>query len=384
LKLKEFYLKVFKKKVMKLLNWQKLKQQTKIVADKFEKYHKEQTKLYTCGKFITTNVFQNVITNEYKSEQTNDNFCKSKFCYVCEKIKSSKYQTGLQEKLELAAQKNQYVDFLTLTIPNCNLDELDKTLKKFSSDFKKLRDNLKKNYGMIGFFKSVEITYTDKKYLDTLTDEEKNVYTDYEIKFDFKSKREYIEIPKMKNGKKQAHPHYHLLIVYEKFDMDKNPDFLTYKTLWKRLSNGSVFVKKFNTKNIEKSVKEITKYMTKETDYNHFENEDMDIVYKQLKRKQFYSKGGVLDFKLEDIKKSMNKEAKKEKYELYDKSKNELVVSIKYRFVNNSYLKFNEIWKKQLTKEQQLILKSFLVEERNYQKGLFEKEMQELYDSLIA
>jgi hypothetical protein len=366
---------------MNILNWQKLKKQTDLVAKKFKKFHRERTKITACGKFVTTSVYQNVLTNEFKSKQQNDKFCKSKFCYVCEKIKSQKYQYGLKEVLEKAVLNGNYIDFLTLTVENCNIDDLSNSLNQFSKDFKKFRDNLTKNYGMIGFFKSVEITYTNKIYLD---DNNKNVYTDYETKFDFRNKKEYVEVPKEKDGKKQAHPHYHLLIVYKEDDRTKNPDFNLYKNLWKNISGGSIFVKKFRTENLEKSIKEITKYMTKESDYNHFTEDEMNIIYKNLARKRFYAKGGNLSFDIEEVKKKIDLDNRKEQYELDNKSKWELVVQLKYRFVSQSYLLFNEVWEKDFSEIQKLLLKKFLVDERNYQKGLYEKELYEYSQKMVV
>jgi len=297
---------------MKLMNWEELKRKTMFVSDKFEEHHKEQTKIRSCGKIITTNIYQNRITNEIKSEQVNDNFCKSKFCYVCEKIKASKYQIGLEEKVNDAVSNNNYIDFLTLTVPNCDLEDLDITLRKFSKDFKKLRDNLKKNYGVIGFFKSVEITYTNKVPFSSLSEEEKSIYKN-EAYFDLMKKELYVEIPKLKDGKKQAHPHYHLLLVYEKEDRFNNPNFEDYKNLWNGLSGGSVFVKKFRTDNVNKSVKELTKYLTKETEYKYFNEKEMDLIYRNLHRKQFYSKGGVLDFKVVAIHESLKDDAEEQR-----------------------------------------------------------------------
>lgn len=264
-------------------DFKKYKDKTSVIFNKLDN-SKLKTKLKDCASYVLTNVYQHNQTKDLKTTKESSFLCKHKFCYVCEAIKNNKYRYGLKEKLFECVENKNYIDFLTLTIPNCNLEDLNTTLSNMNEKYNSFLTNFKKTYGAIGTFKRVEITY--KRNHDNF--------------------KPIIE----------CHPHFHILVVYEKLDKINNPDFNLYKDKWKSLTGGSVFVKSFKTKNLSKSINELTKYITKEDNFDIMNKEELVSLNRQLKGKRFFSKTGILNFKMKEVKNSMEVELDKKLEEL--------------------------------------------------------------------
>lgn len=91
-------------------------------------------------------------------------FCKNKLCPMCNWRRSMKYSAQVGRIIDEAVvrePKGRFL-FLTLTLKNVRGVELDKTLKDLSKGFGYLMKYKKVAKNMLGFVRSIEVTYNEK------------------------------------------------------------------------------------------------------------------------------------------------------------------------------------------------------------------------------
>jgi len=266
--------------------FQKPKRKNEQVSFKFPKDHKERAKLLECSQSIHTTILEHQQSKDIKK---NLSFftCKSKFCPVCNKIKSNKWASALYKRTkELQEKESQRFLFLTLTVKNCKIEELHKTINNMNkawNSFKKynLMDTRKRGIKRFnGFVKILEITFP--------------------------------------NGN-EAHPHFHILLsANESYFNKDNKYYLTTKRiseLWGK-SLGVDYqpivdiriIKPKKTKQgeitkeaIPSVLAEMTKYPMKDTDYRKLTQKTMSILYSELYRKRLIATGGNLKISINQI-----------------------------------------------------------------------------------
>ena len=247
------------------------------VSYKFPKEHKEHKKIYECSKSLFTTILQH---NQTKDIKKNISFfaCKSKFCPVCNKIKSGKFSKAVYNKAtELQAEGQRFL-FLTLTIKNIDISDTDKTIKNMNRAWRDLwRRYLSKQFN--GFIKILEITFP--------------------------------------NGK-EAHPHFHILLSANRnYFFKSNLDYLTTERiseLWGRVLKVDykpivdirVIKPKKGKQGITKEaipavIAEMAKYPMKDTDYDKLSEDTMALLYSELYRKRLIATGGNLKISINKI-----------------------------------------------------------------------------------
>lgn len=204
--------------------------------------------------------------NKLKLKQTF--FCRVRYCPVCQWRRSMMWRAKffqLMPELQEKYPTHRWV-FLTLTVKNCPIDDLNRTLKLMSKSWNKFI-KYKQLKGIVGFVRTTEIT-------------------------------------RGKDG--SAHPHYHcLLLVRPSFfttDYVKNDDF---RYLWGQALNVDYLpvthVKAVKGDSIEKAVLETLKYSTKPDDF--FTDKDWFFkLTKHTHNMRFVSTGGILKNSLKDEK----------------------------------------------------------------------------------
>lgn len=92
----------------------------------------------------------------YKSK-----LCRRRWCQTCNRIKTAEMTIGYKQPLlDLGA-----LYFVTLTAPTVNERELRSVVKKRIKAFQRIKDNMRKNYGMkLNGMRKLEVTYTKGKY----------------------------------------------------------------------------------------------------------------------------------------------------------------------------------------------------------------------------
>lgn len=101
------------------------------------------------------------------------NLCKDKFCNNCKKVKQSARLSKFMPLIDQYKESN-HLYHITLTVPNCNGEDLSNTIKTMFESFRRLVRylSLDKNikgldfelYGYIGAIRSLEVTFKGDSY----------------------------------------------------------------------------------------------------------------------------------------------------------------------------------------------------------------------------
>jgi plasmid rolling circle replication initiator protein Rep len=289
------------------------------VSYKFPTEHKEHTKLKECSQSLFTTIFQHNTTKDYKK---NISFfaCKSKFCPICNKIKSNKLSSNMYNIIkQLQEEQDQQFIFLTLTVKNCNIENLSDTIKRMNEAWRDLwRRYFNKPGRFNGFIKFLEITFPNSK---------------------------------------EAHPHFHILLsVNSDYFKRSNTEYLNTKNiaeLWQRVLKVDYtpicdirIIKPKKTKSgvitkeaIPAVISEMCKYPMKDTDYKKLSKETMEKLYNELYRKRLIASGGNLKISL----------AKIEQVDCVEVEENEIdewkkIAYIVMKYIENGYVIGSADW----------------------------------------
>lgn len=215
----------------------------------------EKTKLRIedCGTFL-----EFLSDKEYKNFRLSGaNFCENRFCPNCNYNFSRKLGVELAIICKYIKEKYDYnFLFLTLTAPNINEYDLNDELKNYYKSCEKLfkRKEIKKITR--GYIRKLEVTYNSSR-------------NDY-------------------------HPHYHILIAVDKsyFTSRNYISRDRWLELWQQCKNDlsitQVDIQKVNDDNLLKSLLELSKYLSKDSDYL-FSKHVFEVFYKNLKGKRIIS-----------------------------------------------------------------------------------------------
>lgn len=310
---------------------------------------KESNSLKDCCSWYETNVYTKKNNfSDIKTRKKINHTCKSKFCVICEKRKNGLFFNGVKDNLEKLDNTQYGIIFITLTVENPNLKDLDKTLSVMSKSQELFRKNLQyKYFGKQtsregGYFSATEITYTDKQG---------NL--------------------KLLNGVQQCHPHKHIIQIVPISEIkNKSIDNNEFRTLWKRSlkkfsnMNGNVNVRFIKGQSV---IKELIKYTTKHSEYINYPNLIPEIK-KQLKGKRMYSSSGLLKVSLVKQREIATENILEEVKEL--KINYEKVLTYKRIFVDekNYYNIYDLKWSRDFTNQEKfdILLELHLKGELHY------------------
>lgn len=255
------------------------KLQTNDIIIKFYEtgFTKESEKIKQCGNFLEFALKENQITKETKNKLAGANFCKNRFCPMCNWRRVRNITGQLKDAFSVIQEKQKVATlFLTLTVSNPDVKDLKSTIAKMNKSFKKMSETKAFNNAVLGYFKSIEI----------LGD---------------------------KTPKGQAHPHFHILLIVKE-SYFKSRDYLN-KAQWTEMWRKSlgveytpvVDVRRIKSKNenfsdIDSAIIETVKYSVKHTELVNRSNDDFYYLYTQTKGMRFISAGGILKEHLNLIK----------------------------------------------------------------------------------
>lgn len=97
-------------------------------------------------------------TGEQKLKLERADFCRARFCPICQGRRSVKWQARFQEAIPKVLEvypKHRFI-LLTLTIRNCELNDLRETVKKLNQAWQRLTQ--RKFFPALGYVKCVEVT----------------------------------------------------------------------------------------------------------------------------------------------------------------------------------------------------------------------------------
>ena len=218
------------------------------LCNSFEKTNKATAekinRIKHCGDTIQLNEKGNI---------TGANFCKNRYCPICQWRKSRRtFATMIQIQQEIEKTgKYQYL-FLTLTLKNT--ENLENGINHILQSFKRLQDT--KQYRRItkGFVRTLEITYNKQE--------------------------------------KEWHPHLHIIIAVPEdyfINEDLYTDYEEWRSIWKTVAHVDYYpqcnIQKIDEKEREKAVAEISKYMIKPIDLTICE--ETESIYTNLLKSTF-------------------------------------------------------------------------------------------------
>jgi len=81
-------------------------------------------------------------------------YCNSRICHVCNRIRTAKMINGYCSQLN-----GRPLEFVTLTVPNCSAEELDRTINRMTKTFTLINRNLREKKGIIlNGVRKIEVT----------------------------------------------------------------------------------------------------------------------------------------------------------------------------------------------------------------------------------
>ena len=237
----------------------------------------EHEKIKQCGNYLEFALKEHQITKDSKKKLAGANFCKNRFCPMCNWRRVRNITGQLKDAFSVIQEKQKVaVLFLTLTISNPDVKDLKSAIAKMNKAFNEMTRTKRFKNAILGYFKSIEI----------LGD---------------------------KTPKGQAHPHFHILLIvkenyFKKSDYINQKEFLQmWRDATKNQNITQVDIRRIKSKDgnfsdIDSAIIETVKYAVKHTELVKRSNEDFYYLYTQTKNLRFISAGGILKEHLNLIK----------------------------------------------------------------------------------
>lgn len=122
-------------------------------------YESKSERVKGCGTFLEFR--QHVTDNAEKWRLHSANFCRDRLCPLCSMRRAYKIFGQVSQIMNVIEDKYAFA-FLTLTIPNCDAETLDKTLNKMQEGFRKYVKYKPIKKAVLGLFRSLEVTRNKK------------------------------------------------------------------------------------------------------------------------------------------------------------------------------------------------------------------------------
>ena len=250
-------------------NFKKHKIKTLPIYDKYISFNpKKANAVLDCGQILWFNLKEHMLTKEQKLKLAEMYTCKDRFCPFCNWRRQLKYSKLVYEYLdELQTKKSLRYIFLTLTIPNCHIDDLRATIEHMNKSFQRMKETKRFQNSILGYLRVLEYTVEKKR-------------------------KDYI------------HPHFHILLAVEPkyFTDERYINQKEFLQMWRDATRNQNItqvdiriIKPNKDKNATASaVAEMCKYPLKDTDISKLTSEQFEILVLQLKGIRNINAGGTL------------------------------------------------------------------------------------------
>lgn len=259
-------------------------------------------RIEVCGSMLKFLKERNVVSEEIRRRLVKANFCKYRFCPMCQWRKARKVCREVLGRLRTIDEQHNGVAllFLTLTIKNEPLTELNRTVKHLSASFNRMQKTQQYKNAVLGSIRAIE-------FLGDNTE------------------------------KGECHPHFHCLLVVNK-NYFKSRDYINFEE-WTALWQRSLHVNYRPVINIQRvkpkgkmsaivaAALEVVKYSVTSSDLEKLTKEDFQELDKQTRNIRQYNYSGEL------------KDAEPTFDDIEDESLWELLEEEYYQWANGKYSK---------------------------------------------
>lgn len=226
-------------------------------------------RIEVCGSMLKFLKERNVVSEEIRSRLVKANFCKYRFCPMCQWRKARKVCREVLGRLRTIDEAHNGVAllFLTLTIKNEPLTELNSTVKHLSASFNRMQKTQQYKSAVYGSIRAIE-------FLGDNTEAG------------------------------ECHPHFHCLLVVNK-SYFKSRDYINFEewtNLWQRslrvnyrpVINVQRVKPKGKMSAIVAAALEVVKYSVTSSDLEKLSKEDFQELDKQTRNIRQYNYSGEL------------------------------------------------------------------------------------------
>lgn len=258
--------------------------------------------IQVCGSMLQFLKERNLVSEEIRRRLVKGNFCKYRFCPMCQWRMARKVCREVLGRLRTIEESHNGVSllFLTLTIKNEPLAELNSTVKLLSKAFKRLQQSKQYKSAVLGSIRAIE-------FLGDNTEQG------------------------------ECHPHFHCLLVVPKsyFTSRYYINFEEWTNLWQRslrvnyrpVINVQRVKPKGKMSAIVAAALEVVKYSVTSSDLEKLTKEDFQELDKQTRNIRQYNYSGEL------------KDAEPTFDDIEDESLWELLEEEYYQWKNGQYSK---------------------------------------------
>jgi len=252
-----------------------VKKYNSFVVFELYQYFARKSKLQAladCGTYLGFDLYKHISKEEYQKKLSSANFCRDRFCEMCNWRRARKYAIENFKLLKAIQSENKvrYI-FATFTIKNPLISDLRASVKQFNQAWKRMTQTKRWRNSILGYIKAIEIPFqkTDNNYINL---------------------------------------HVHCLLVvptsYFKASLDLYIKQKEFQEMWKKALrvdyNPSVdirIIKPNKNRNeddeIASVVAETTKYPLKSVDLTGIDWQKFKILTEQVKNMRFLSFGGI-------------------------------------------------------------------------------------------
>lgn len=253
---------------LKKITLHKLIAEKASLADFIEKKSRSE-RIKICGSLLNFFKERNIITDEVRRRLVKANFCKYRFCPMCQWRMARKVCREVLGRLRTIDEAHNGVVllFLTLTIKNEPLTELNSTVKHLSKAFYRMQQSKQYKSAVLGSIRAIE-------FLGDHTE------------------------------KGECHPHFHCLLVVNKnyFTSRDYINFEEWTALWQRslrvnyrpVINVQRVKPKEKMSAIVAAALEVVKYSVTSSDLEKLTKEDFQELDKQTRNIRQYNYSGEL------------------------------------------------------------------------------------------
>ncbi len=229
--------------------------------------------LADCGTYLGFDLYKHISKDEYQKNLAHANFCRDRFCEMCNWRRARKYAIENFKLLKAIQGENKvrYI-FATFTVKNPLINDLKASIKHFNQSWQRMVQTKRWRNSILGYIKAIEIPF-QKTNKNRINLHAHCLLIVPSIYFDFKNYNLYIKQKELQEMWKKAlrvdyNPSVDVRIIKQNKNRDENDE-------------------------IASVVAETTKYPLKNIDLYDIDWQKFKLLTEQAKNLRLLSFGGI-------------------------------------------------------------------------------------------